>query len=98
VGSDSRNAVPRAVERLRSLVSPTSRGLKTSKEAKDSILACVDELSIYGSKSHNTSPSSLSATWRLLWTTERETLFILDRAGLFGTSAGEVYQVMKPFR
>ena len=73
---------------------PTSRGLTTSKEAKDSILACVDGLAAAGSGSLYTSPSSLSSTWRLLWTTEKETLFILERAGLFGTSAGDVYQVM----
>lgn len=30
---------------------------------------------------------------QLLWTTEKETLFIVKNAGLFGTKAGEVYQV-----
>lgn len=30
---------------------------------------------------------------QLLWTTEKETLFIIKNAGLFGTKAGEVYQV-----
>jgi hypothetical protein len=29
---------------------------------------------------------------QLLWTTEKETLFIVMNAGLFGTKAGEVYQ------
>lgn len=29
---------------------------------------------------------------QLLWTTEKETLFIVKNAGLFGTKAGEVYQ------
>jgi len=36
---------------------------------------------------------SVSATWRLVWTTEKETLWIIQNAGLFGTKAGEVYQV-----
>jgi hypothetical protein len=34
-----------------------------------------------------------SGTWRLVWTTEKETLWIIKNAGLFGTKAGEVYQV-----
>ncbi|CAL8472039.1 g11581 [Coccomyxa elongata] len=38
--------------------------------------------------------TGLSATWRLLWTTEKETLFILKNAGWFGTEAGEVFQVI----
>lgn len=29
-----------------------------------------------------------------MWTTEKETLFILQWAGLFGTTAGEVWQVI----
>ena len=87
-------AAVRTVELLQDLVAPTNRGLSTSKQTKDSILACIDQLlEKAGSDSCNTSPSSLSATWRLLWTTEKETLFILQRAGLFGTKAGEVYQV-----
>lgn len=45
-------------------------------------------------KSSTTNGSYASATWELLWTTEKETLFILKNAGLFGTSAGPVYQVV----
>lgn len=65
-----------------------------------------------------TADAGISATWRLLWTTEvrglpvgssgvkersllspgtylqRETLWILQNAPLFGTKAGEVYQVI----
>lgn len=40
-----------------------------------------------------TGSAQLSGTWRLLWTTEKETLFILKNASWFGTQAGEVYQV-----
>ena len=32
----------------------------------------------------------LTGAWRMAYTTERESLFILDKAGWFGTSAGEV--------
>jgi hypothetical protein len=37
----------------------------------------------------------LSSTWKLLWTTEKETLFILKNARFFGTNAGNVYQVIR---
>lgn len=41
-----------------------------------------------------TTDDSLSATWRLLWTTEKEQLFIIEKAPLFGTQAGDVLQVI----
>lgn len=41
-----------------------------------------------------TTSDSLSATWRLLWTTEKEQLFIIEKAPLFGTQAGDVLQVI----
>lgn len=41
-----------------------------------------------------TTGSSLSGTWRLLWTTEKEQLFIIKNAGFFGTKAGDVLQVI----
>lgn len=41
-----------------------------------------------------TTGESLSATWRLLWTTEKEQLFIIEKAPLFGTRTGDVLQVI----
>ncbi|PQM33249.1 putative plastid-lipid-associated protein 11 [Prunus yedoensis var. nudiflora] len=41
-----------------------------------------------------TTGGSLSATWRLLWTTEKEQLFIIQNASLFGTRTGDVLQVI----
>lgn len=41
-----------------------------------------------------TTGDSLSATWRLLWTTEKEQLFIIEKAYLFGTQTGDVLQVI----
>lgn len=96
------------VTRLRSLVAPTARGLLTSPQQLHEIQACVEllaastrgggaqgEAEAAGAEAATTttSASSLTATWRLLWTTEQETLFILKNAGLFGTVVGEVYQV-----
>ena len=41
-----------------------------------------------------TTNSLLSGTWRLLWTTEKEQLFIIKNADFFGTEAGDVLQVI----
>ncbi|KAK9867961.1 hypothetical protein WJX84_006014 [Apatococcus fuscideae] len=40
------------------------------------------------------SRSDLTATWKLAWTTEKETLFILKNAKWFGTKAEDVFQVI----
>ena len=100
-GTAGSSAAATTVTRLRSLVTPTDRGLLTTPQQLLEIQACVELLAASRGEpgeagaeaATTTSPSSLSATWRLLWTTERETLFILKNAGLFGTVAGEVYQV-----
>jgi len=36
--------------------------------------------------------SDLSANWELVYTTEKETLFIVQNASWFGTEAGPIYQ------
>lgn len=41
-----------------------------------------------------TTGESLSGTWRMLWTTEKEQLFIIKNANFFGTAAGDVLQVI----
>ncbi|KAK9804798.1 hypothetical protein WJX72_006110 [[Myrmecia] bisecta] len=56
--------------------------------------ACSIEALVELGKGDTTTGSGLSACWKLLWTTEKETLFILKKAGLFGTKAGEVYQAI----
>ncbi|KAF9617108.1 hypothetical protein IFM89_033274 [Coptis chinensis] len=45
-------------------------------------------------KNSVTTDSSLSATWKMLWTTEKEQLFIIKNASLFGTQTGDVLQVI----
>ncbi|MEW5311777.1 MAG: hypothetical protein WDW38_003463 [Sanguina aurantia] len=59
-------------------------------EAISSAVEALQELCV----NDTTTSASLSATWRLVWTSEKETLFILSNAGVFGTEAGEVYQVI----
>ena len=87
------------VSDLMELTEPTSRGLEGSSQAASAVSSIVDNLAtlnrdIVTTSSHGA--RALSGTWRLVWTTEKETLFILRNAGLFGTTqAGEVFQVSK---
>lgn len=76
------------------LVQGTDRGLNTPPAVQQAILAMVEQLKSQSAGAQTTSDAVLSATWKLLWTTEKETLFIVKNAGLFGTKAGEVYQVI----
>lgn len=81
--------------RLLSLISDQDRGLKTqqnpSKQAE--IIGAIDELAAIG-KDRVTTDSSLSGTWRMLWTTEKEQLYIIKNASWFGTQTGDVLQVI----
>lgn len=74
-------------------VDGSDRGLKTTKQARQAIDKAVDELQKLGEGSVTTD-SKLSAQWKLVWTTEKESLFILQTAPRFGTEAGDVYQVI----
>lgn len=80
---------------LLSLISDQDRGIKTqsnpSKRAE--IIQAIEDLAVLGAGTITTGPA-LSATWRMLWTTEKEQLFIIKNAGLFGTAAGDVLQVI----
>lgn len=71
------------------------RGLKTQKDPnkRSSIIKAIDDMAVLGSDMVTTG-DSLSATWRLLWTTEKEQLFIIEKAYLFGTQTGDVLQVI----
>ncbi|CAG9467438.1 unnamed protein product [Pedinophyceae sp. YPF-701] len=71
----------------------TDRGLATTKEQRKQIEDAVQQL-YDEAQGKKTNGKDLSATWKLLWTSEKETLWILKNAGLFGTEAGEVYQVI----
>ncbi|KAM0934309.1 putative plastid-lipid-associated protein [Dioscorea sansibarensis] len=75
---------------LLSLISDQDRGIKTKRAE---IIQAIEDLAVVGAGTITTGPS-LSATWRMLWTTEKEQLFIIKNAGLFGTAAGDVLQVI----
>ncbi|KAF4374320.1 hypothetical protein F8388_002218 [Cannabis sativa] len=71
------------------------RGVKTQTNStkRTAIVKAIDALASLGADTVTTG-SSLSATWRLLWTTEKEQLFIIEKAYLFGTQAGDVLQLL----
>ncbi|KAL4309918.1 hypothetical protein GQ457_01G055900 [Hibiscus cannabinus] len=84
-----------AKRNLLNLISDQDRGLKTQNDTtkRDSIIKAIDAMAVLG-RDTVTTGDSLSATWRLLWTTEKEQLFIIEKAYLFGTQAGDVLQVI----
>lgn len=84
-----------AKDHLLTLISDQERGIKTQTDParRASIVEAIDALAAVGAGSVTTG-DSLSATWRLLWTTEKEQLFIVEKAHWFGTRAGDVLQVI----
>lgn len=88
-------AAQRAKRNLLGLIADQDRGLRTQKDAakREAIVNAIESMAVIGCSSITTG-ESLSATWRLMWTTEKEQLFIIEKAGLFGTRAGDVLQVI----
>ncbi|EEF50310.1 probable plastid-lipid-associated protein 11, chloroplastic [Ricinus communis] len=84
-----------AKQHLLTLISDQDRGLKTQKdpEKRALIIQAINAMAELG-KDTVTTDNSLSATWRLLWTTEKEQLFIIEKAPFFGSQAGDVLQVI----
>lgn len=84
-----------AKSRLLALICDQHRGLKTQSDPskRSEIIAAIDELARVGAGCVTTGPE-LSATWRMLWTTEKEQLFIIKNSSIFGTAAGDVLQVI----
>lgn len=84
-----------AKRHLLRLVSDQDRGLKSQSDPQKlaQIIEAIDSLAAIG-RGTVTTDNSLSATWRMLWTTEKEQLFIIKNAPIFRTSAGDVLQVI----
>ncbi|MCD7473465.1 putative plastid-lipid-associated protein 11, chloroplastic [Datura stramonium] len=81
--------------RLLNLISNQERGLRTQSDPQklSEIIQAIEDLASIGRDSVTTG-SSLSATWRLLWTTEKEQLYIIKNTPFFGTKAGDILQVI----
>ncbi|XP_073273924.1 probable plastid-lipid-associated protein 11, chloroplastic [Primulina huaijiensis] len=84
-----------AKRHLLRLIADQDRGLKTQSNTKKlaEIIGAIDSLAAIG-RGTVTTDETLSATWRMLWTTEKEQLFIIKNARVFGTAAGDVLQVI----
>lgn len=92
--SDTLNA-QLARDDLLGLIAGEERGLRTQRDPRkrDEIIKAIDALAILGAETVTTD-ESLSAAWRMLWTTEKEQLFIVEKASVFGTEAGDILQVI----
>ncbi|KAJ3680594.1 hypothetical protein LUZ60_016872 [Juncus effusus] len=88
-------ATAKAKSDVLNLISDQDRGLKTQSDSskRAEIISAIDSLAALA-EGEVTTGASLSATWRLLWTTEKEQLYIIKNAGLFRTEAGDVLQVI----
>ena len=76
------------LRKIQTLAEPTHRGIDTS--FNDEIMAAIDLLR---SSAPQISPEMIEGTWELLWTTERETLF-LAKSGLLGNRCTSVQQAI----
>ncbi|KAF4380740.1 hypothetical protein F8388_017094 [Cannabis sativa] len=77
------NKVQRRSTNVNDIWSTCKRGVKTQTNStkRTAIVKAIDALASLGADTVTTG-SSLSATWRLLWTTEKEQLFIIEKAYL----------------
>ncbi|GAB2300598.1 hypothetical protein Dimus_034633, partial [Dionaea muscipula] len=81
---------------LLDLISDQDRGLKSQQDpqSRTRIIEAIEALAVHGRDSVTTDSSSLSGTWRMRWTTEKEQLYIIKNAYLLGTKVGDVLQVI----
>lgn len=96
LSSSSSSEAALARDDLLLLISDQQRGLASQKspQKRADIIRVIDQLTALGAGMTTTTHQSLSATWRMLWTTEKEQLFIIEKAHLFGTQAGDILQVI----
>ncbi|KAF0894073.1 hypothetical protein E2562_033960 [Oryza meyeriana var. granulata] len=88
---------PPAKDDLLRLIADQRRGLDTQSDPSRlaDIVSCIDALAASAPGADTVSDADkLSGTWRLLWTTEQEQLFIVRNAPFFRTTAGDVLQVI----
>uniref|UniRef100_A0A0E0KTM2 Plastid lipid-associated protein/fibrillin conserved domain-containing protein n=1 Tax=Oryza punctata TaxID=4537 RepID=A0A0E0KTM2_ORYPU len=92
-----RSRPPPAKDELLRLIADQHRGLDTQSDPSRlaDIVSCIDALAASAPGDDTVSDANkLSGTWRLLWTTEQEQLFIVRNAPFFRTAAGDVLQVI----
>lgn len=89
--TDSQRAAKAA---LLAEIEGTERGFRSGTSTRRAVEAAVDALAVHSGQS-NTSDARLSGCWRLLWTSERETLFLLRNGIPFVGPARESYQLIE---
>lgn len=89
--TDSQRAAKAA---LLAEIEGTERGVRSGTSTRRAVEAAVDALAVHSGQS-NTSDARLSGCWRLLWTSERETLFLLRNGIPFVGPARESYQLIE---
>lgn len=95
--SNSSKEGTKIMKEILSIIATTERGTLTTKEDMQLLKEKFDLLEQLEPTPTEYGPDLLNGTWKLLWTTEKEILFIIQKKGLAswcGTSAGEVYQVI----
>nr|XP_043620911.1 probable plastid-lipid-associated protein 11, chloroplastic isoform X2 [Erigeron canadensis] len=94
--SSQSQSLSSAKSNLLDLISNQNRGISTQSDPQKllQITDAIDTIALLNRDQITTNNASLSGTWRLLWTTEKEQLFIIKNAGFFGTKAGDVLQVI----
>jgi len=91
-GGKARKEASAAKKELFELLEGSERGVKNS-EIRPEVEAIVDRLKDIQGDAPTTGPD-MSAVWELMWTTEKETLFLLEK-GIFAVGpAQESYQVI----
>ena len=79
-----------AKKNLLSLVTDSKRGV--AGPPRPVVEAAIDTLLDAAAGAGPPRQSSLAATWELLWTSEREVLFLIENGAVFGTQTGPVFQ------
>lgn len=80
-----------------SVVENSERGTLTTQQDMKLLRGFFSELGDIAASDPLQNPSALNGTWKLLWTSEKEILFIIKKNGLAnwcGTESGNVYQVI----
>lgn len=87
--------VAAAKKELKALVDRSRRGTDAAVP-RAAVEAAIDALlEAAGPNRKPATANAVSATWRLTWTSEREVLWLIDRApSIFNTTVGEVYQAL----
>lgn len=106
--SSGKAKVARAKEKLLSVIADSERGTKTASAAsaggtgdvqgpsRADVEAAIDELYAVAPRSCLfPSEKEISGRWRLVWTSEREVLWLIENSKkVFGANIGEVFQTL----